>query len=90
MQQKNHVYFVAVILKVLLVNLLAALNFADVFLNRKTFGKYKKTLKTFFENVFFASMLCSRLPVCERAAAAAAAAVMRWDGHDTIRYEMLF
>jgi len=39
MQQKNHVYFVAVILKVLLVNLLAALNFADVFLNRKTFGK---------------------------------------------------
>ena len=33
MQQKNHrsIYFVAVILKVLLVNLLAALNFANVF-----------------------------------------------------------
>jgi len=28
-------YFVAVILKVLLVNLLAALNFANVFLNEK-------------------------------------------------------
>ena len=28
-------YFVAVILKVLLVNLLAALNFANVFLNKK-------------------------------------------------------
>jgi len=40
MQQKNHqVYFVTVILKVLLVNLLAALNFANVFLNKKTFGK---------------------------------------------------
>ena len=32
-------YFVAVILKVLLVNLLAALNFANVFFKRKTFGK---------------------------------------------------
>jgi len=33
MQQKNNrsIYFVAVILKVLLVNLLAALNFANVF-----------------------------------------------------------
>jgi len=31
--------FVAVILKVLLVNLLAALNFANVFVNEKTFGK---------------------------------------------------
>jgi len=30
MQQKNKVYFVAVILKVLLVNPLAALNFANV------------------------------------------------------------
>jgi len=34
-------YFVAIILKVLLVNLLAALNFANVFKNKKTFGKYK-------------------------------------------------
>jgi len=34
-------YFVAVILKVLLVNLLAALNFANVFLNKKTSEKYK-------------------------------------------------
>jgi len=32
-------YFVAVMSKVLLVNLLAALNFANVFLNKKTFGK---------------------------------------------------
>jgi len=35
----NPLHFVAVILKVLLVNLLAALNFADVFKNKKTFGK---------------------------------------------------
>jgi len=41
-------YFVAIILKVLLVNLLAALNFANVFKNKKTFGKYKnvKNVKT--------------------------------------------
>jgi len=32
-------YFVAVILKVLLAYLLAALNFANVFLNKKTFRK---------------------------------------------------
>jgi len=32
-------------LKVLLVNLLAALNFADVFKKIKMFGKLKKTLK---------------------------------------------
>jgi len=31
--------FVVVILKVLLVNLLAALNFANVFKNKKTSGK---------------------------------------------------
>ena len=31
--------FFAVILKVFLVNLLAALNFANVFKNKKTFGK---------------------------------------------------
>jgi len=36
-------YFVAVILKVLLVNQLAALNFANVFLNKK---RLEKTLKT--------------------------------------------
>jgi len=30
---------------VLLVNLLAALNFANVFKNKKTFGKLKKTFK---------------------------------------------
>jgi len=36
----NPMNFVAVILKVLLVNLLATLNFANVFLKiRKTFGK---------------------------------------------------
>jgi len=36
----NPLNFVAVILKVLLVNLLAALNFANVFLKiKKTFGK---------------------------------------------------
>jgi len=39
------VYFVAVILKVLLVNLLAALNFANVF-KIKNVWKIKKTLKT--------------------------------------------
>jgi len=39
--EKSWVYFVAVILKVLLVNLLAALNFANVFSKKlkKTFGK---------------------------------------------------
>ena len=33
------ILFYLFILKVLLVNLLAALNFADVFKNKKTFGK---------------------------------------------------
>jgi len=37
--EKSLVYFVAVILKVLLVNLLATVNFANVILNRKRFGK---------------------------------------------------
>jgi len=37
------VYFVAVILKVLLVNLLAALNFANVFLKTKKRFENKKT-----------------------------------------------
>jgi len=32
-------------LKVLLVNLLAALNFANVFKNKKTFEKTKRTFK---------------------------------------------
>ena len=39
------VYFVAVILKVLLVNVLPALNFDNVFLNKKRLEN-KKTLKT--------------------------------------------
>jgi len=38
-------YFVAIILKVLLVNLLAALNFANVFKNKKRLENIK-TLKT--------------------------------------------
>ena len=41
----NPLNFVAVVLKVLLVNLLAALNFANVFLNKNVW-KIKKTLKT--------------------------------------------
>ena len=42
----NPLNFVAVILKVLLVNLLAALNFGNVFLKiTKTFGKQKKRYK---------------------------------------------
>ena len=45
MQQKNKVYFVAVILKVLLVNPLAALNFANVLKIKKRLEN-KKTLKT--------------------------------------------
>jgi len=36
------VYFVAVILTVLLVNLLAALNFANIFLKLKNIWKIKK------------------------------------------------
>jgi len=48
---------------VLLVNLLAALNFANVFLNKKTFGKFKKTAKNVKKRdqnknkVIFTSML---------------------------------
>jgi len=53
------VYFVAVILKVLLVNLLAAVNFSTVFLNKKRLknkkrqkrkkrDQHKKTLKNVF------------------------------------------
>ena len=38
-------YFVAVILKVLLVNLLAALNFANVFFKMKNVWKIKETFK---------------------------------------------
>jgi len=38
-------YFVAVILKVLLVNLLAALNFANVFLNKKRLENKKNVKK---------------------------------------------
>ena len=37
--EKSYRCFVAVILKVLLVNQLAALNFANVFKNKKTFAK---------------------------------------------------
>jgi len=44
-QKKSQVCFVAVILKVLLVNLLAALNFANVFLNKKPLEN-KKNVKT--------------------------------------------
>jgi len=43
----NPLNFVAVILKVLLVNLLAALTFAKVFKNKKNVWKIKKTLKTY-------------------------------------------
>jgi len=43
----NPLNFVAVILKVLLVNLLAALNFVNVFLKiKKNVWKIKKALKT--------------------------------------------
>ena len=41
----NPLNFVAVILKVILVNLLAAVNFANVFKNKKKRSEYKKTLK---------------------------------------------
>jgi len=44
--EKSQVYFVAFILKVLLVNRLAALTFANVFLKIKKRLKNKKTLKT--------------------------------------------
>jgi len=50
MQQKNKVYFVAVILKVLLVNPLAALNFANVLKIKKRLEN-KKTLKNRRKNV---------------------------------------
>jgi len=42
----QEVYFVAVILKVPFVNLLAALHFANVFKNKKNVWKIKKTSKT--------------------------------------------
>jgi len=41
----NPLNFVAVILKVLLVNLLAALDFANVFLNKKRLGNKKNVTK---------------------------------------------
>ena len=47
--EKSSVYFVAVILKVLLLNLLAALNFANVFLNKKRLENKKKRKKKFLE-----------------------------------------
>jgi len=43
--EKSYVYFVVVILKVLLVNLLAALNFANVFFKIKNVWKIKKNVK---------------------------------------------
>jgi len=61
----NPLNFVAVILKVLLANLFAALNFANVFLKiKKTFGKLKNVKKRKkrdqnkkkHKNVFFTSM----------------------------------
>ena len=60
----NPLNFVAVILKVLLANLFAALNFANVFLNKKRLEN-KKTLKNIkkrdqnkkkHKNVFFTSV----------------------------------
>jgi len=65
------VCFVAVILKVLLVNLLAALNFANVFLNKKRLENknVKKTLKRDqnknVKNVF--TSMVQRDDVCHRA-----------------------
>ena len=65
----NPLNFVAVILKVLLVNLLAALNFANVILNKKSsenkktlknvknVTKIKKNVKTFFTSVVKATSL---------------------------------
>jgi len=47
------VNFVAVILKVLLVNLLAAVNFANVFLNKKRLEN-KKNVKNVFLHVWVA------------------------------------
>ena len=63
--EKSQVYFVAVILKVLLVNLLAALNFANVFLKIKKRLENEKNVKNIKKNrdqnkkrkkVFFTSM----------------------------------
>ena len=45
-------YFVAVILKVLVVNLLATLNFANVFLNKENVWKIKKHNQN-KKNVFY-------------------------------------
>jgi len=42
----NPLNFVAVILKVLLVNLLAALNFANIFKNKNRLKKTLKNVKT--------------------------------------------
>jgi len=61
------VYFVAVILKVLLVNLLAALNFANVFFkNKKRLENKKKLLPKNVKKRFFTSMVsvvpCVRFP----------------------------
>ena len=47
----NPLNFVAVILKVILVNLLAALNFADVFKKTENVWKIKKRKKNFFTSM---------------------------------------
>jgi len=68
------VYFVAVILKVLLVNLLAAVNFANVFLNKKRLENKKRqkrkknvtNIKKTFKNVFFTSMQSTNINYTEQ------------------------
>jgi len=47
----NPLNFVAVSLKVILVNLLAALNFADVLKKTENVWKIKKRKKTFFTSM---------------------------------------
>ena len=64
----NPLNFVAVILKVLLVNLLAALNFANFFKlekkRKKTWPRIKKNLKTFFTRLVNTTLPLTSLLSC--------------------------
>jgi len=62
MQQKNHrSVFIAVILKVLLVNLLAALNFANVFFKIKKRLENEKRKNVFLHLCFTTAVHCPAL-----------------------------
>ena len=60
----NPLNFVVVILKVLLVNLLAAVNFPNVFLNKKKRLENKKNVKNVFTSMEDATMATMLTILC--------------------------